>query len=78
MVEVQSQNLSKQRAPLTSIMSALKLELPVDSTSKDLTSVHSVNSTPKPELSQKKFLLIRLRYTCNRQQGQQGTAVPNV
>ncbi|KAJ5346181.1 hypothetical protein N7452_004185, partial [Penicillium brevicompactum] len=44
--EVQSQSLSKQRAMIINIMSALNLELPADSTSMD--------STPKPEFSQKK------------------------
>ncbi|CAI7586160.1 unnamed protein product [Penicillium pancosmium] len=45
--EVQSQGLSKQRAMIINIMGALNLELPADSTSTD--------STPKPELSQKKI-----------------------
>ncbi|KAJ5192306.1 hypothetical protein N7449_008448 [Penicillium cf. viridicatum] len=41
--EVQSQSLSKQRAMIINIMSALNLEVPADSTSMD--------STSKPELS---------------------------
>jgi hypothetical protein len=45
--EVQSQSLSKQRAMIINIMGALNLEVPADSTSMD--------STPKPELSQKKI-----------------------
>ncbi|KAJ5257025.1 hypothetical protein N7478_013129 [Penicillium angulare] len=45
--EVQSQSLSKQRAMILNIMGALNLEPPADSTSMD--------SPPKPELSQKKI-----------------------
>jgi hypothetical protein len=61
--EVQSQSLSKQRAMITNIMGALNLELPLDSTSKDSTSV---DSTPKADLSQKNSLLICLRSTYDR------------
>lgn len=47
MFEIQSQSLSKQRAMITHIMGALNLKLPVDSTSKDSTSV---GPNPKAEL----------------------------